>query len=197
MDSLGETIRKLREEKKLPLRTVAAHLDIDQAILSKIERGQRHASREQVMKLAEFFKVKENDLLVSWLSDKLVYEVADEDLALKALQVAEEKINYLSYKQVDKKDIRNKIKTFFKKDGRISKAWLFGSYARGEDDHNSDIDIMIEVPEDSTFSLFDIADVQYQLERSITQKVDIVMKNAVKENIMKRIGPDLKMIYER
>jgi predicted nucleotidyltransferase len=56
---------------------------------------------------------------------------------------------------------------------------------------------MIEVPEDSTFSLFDIADVQYQLERLITQKVDIVMKNAVKENIMKRIGPDLKMIYER
>jgi transcriptional regulator with XRE-family HTH domain len=94
MDSLGETIRKLREDKELPLRTVAAYLDIDQAILSKIERGQRNASREQVIKLAEFFKIKENDLLVSWLSDKLVYEVADEDVALKALQVAEEKVKY-------------------------------------------------------------------------------------------------------
>ncbi|WP_317045535.1 helix-turn-helix domain-containing protein [Aquiflexum balticum] len=94
MDSLGETIRKLREEKELPLRTVAAFLDIDQAILSKIERGQRNANREQVVKLAEFFKIKENDLLVSWLSDKLVYEVADEDVALKALQVAEEKVKY-------------------------------------------------------------------------------------------------------
>ena len=94
MDSLGETIRKLREDKELPQRTVAAYLDIDQAILSKIERGQRNASREQVIKLAEFFKIKETDLLVSWLSDKLVYEVADEDVALKALQVAEEKVKY-------------------------------------------------------------------------------------------------------
>lgn len=94
MDNLGEMIIKLREEKELPLRTVTAYLDIDQAILSKVERGQRNASREQVIKLAEFFKVKENELLVSWLSDKLVYEVADEDVALKALQVAEEKVKY-------------------------------------------------------------------------------------------------------
>jgi HTH-type transcriptional regulator, competence development regulator len=94
MRNLGETIRKLREESELPLRTVAAYLDIDQAILSKIERGQRNASREQVVKLAEFFKIEECDLIVSWLSDKLVYEVVGEELALKALQVAEEKVKY-------------------------------------------------------------------------------------------------------
>ena len=99
MDNLGETIRKLREEKELPLRTVAAFLDIDQAILSKVERGQRNATREQVIKLAEYFKVKESDLLVSWLSDKLVYEVADEQVALKALQVAEEKVKYQNTKK--------------------------------------------------------------------------------------------------
>ena len=62
MDSLGDIIRKLREEKELPLRTVAAYLDIDQAILSRIERGQRNASREQVVKLAEYFKLNENDM---------------------------------------------------------------------------------------------------------------------------------------
>lgn len=44
MESLGETIRKRREDKELPLRTVAAYLDIDQAILSKIERVQRNAN---------------------------------------------------------------------------------------------------------------------------------------------------------
>lgn len=99
MDSLGDTIRKLREEKELPLRTVAAYLDIDQAILSKIERGQRKANREQVVKLAEYFKVEENDLLVAWLSDKLVYEVQNEDLALRAMQVAEEKVKYAKTKK--------------------------------------------------------------------------------------------------
>ncbi len=96
MESLGDTIRKLREGKELPLRTVSAYLDIDQAILSKIERGQRKATKEQVVKLAEYFKVKENDLLVAWLSDKLVYEVRDEDFALQAMQVAEEKVKYIS-----------------------------------------------------------------------------------------------------
>ena len=99
MDSLGDTIRKLREEKQLPLRTVAAFLDIDQAILSKIERGHRKPTREQVVKLAEYFKVKENDLLVAWLSDKLVYEVEDEEVALKALQVAEERIAFIISKK--------------------------------------------------------------------------------------------------
>ena len=99
MDNLGDIIRKLREEKELPLRTVAAYLDIDQAILSKIERGQRKATREQVVKLAEYFKVKENDLLVAWSSDKLVNEVQDEDLALQAMQVAEEKVKYAKTKK--------------------------------------------------------------------------------------------------
>lgn len=94
MKSLGELIRELREHQELPLRTVAAYLDIDQAILSKVERGQRKASREQVLKLAEYFKVNVEELLIAWLSDKVVYEVENEDLALKALHVAEEKIKY-------------------------------------------------------------------------------------------------------
>ncbi len=96
MDSLGNNIRNMREEKELPLRTVAAYLDIDQAILSKIERGQRKASRELVVKLAAYFKVEENELIIAWLSDKLVYEVEDEKFALQAIHVAEEKIKYIT-----------------------------------------------------------------------------------------------------
>jgi transcriptional regulator with XRE-family HTH domain len=96
MDNLGDTVRKLREDKELPLRTVAAFLDIDQAILSKIERGHRKPTREQVIKLAGYFKIEKNDLLVAWLSDKLVYELEDEEVALKALQVAEEKVKYIT-----------------------------------------------------------------------------------------------------
>lgn len=102
MNSFGDSIRKLREDKELPLRTVAAYLDIDQAILSKIERGQRKPTREQVVKLAAYFKVKEHDLLIAWLSDKLVYEVEDEDIALKALQVAEERVKYITKNKAKK-----------------------------------------------------------------------------------------------
>ncbi len=52
--------------------------------------------QQQVLKLAAYFKVKENELLVAWLSDKLVYELEDEEVALKALQVAEEKVKYIT-----------------------------------------------------------------------------------------------------
>lgn len=197
MDNLGETLRKLREEKQLPLRIVASYLDIDQAILSKVERGLRKLNRDQVIKLADFFKIDENDLLVAWLSDKLVYELADEELALKSLQLAEEKVAYRAYQKTDKKAILNAIKTYFEKEGNVSKAWLFGSFSRGDDDYKSDIDVMIEVPEDSNFSLFDIAEIQYQLEKLVHKKVDVVMKDGVKPHIMERIFPDLKIVYER
>jgi transcriptional regulator with XRE-family HTH domain len=94
MKSIGDTLRELRENKQLPLRVVAAFLDIDPAIMSRIERGQRNASREQVLKLSKYFDVDENELLVAWLSDKVVYELTDEENALKALKVAEEKVKY-------------------------------------------------------------------------------------------------------
>jgi transcriptional regulator with XRE-family HTH domain len=99
MESFGNTVRRLREDRELPLRTVAAFLDIDQAILSKIERGLRKPAREQVVKLAGYFKVKESDLLVAWLSDRLVYELENEEMALKALHVAEEKVKYITGKK--------------------------------------------------------------------------------------------------
>ena len=98
MKNLGNILRELRENKELPLRVVAAFLDIDPAIMSRIERGQRNASREQVIKLAKYFNVDEKGLLVAWLSDKVVYEVANEDNAIEALKVAEQKVEYLKSK---------------------------------------------------------------------------------------------------
>ena len=99
MDSFGSQIKQLREQQQLPLRTVAAYLDIDQATLSKIEHGRRKASREQVVQLAKYFKSDENQLLVTWLSDKLAHEIQNEDLAKQALKAAEKKVDYLKKKK--------------------------------------------------------------------------------------------------
>ncbi len=93
-NTIGEILRTIREEKGLLLREVAAAIHIDPTLLSKIERGERLPTKEQVLKLAKFFKADKNTFMVAWLSDKLVYEVQDEDNALKALLVAEEKIRY-------------------------------------------------------------------------------------------------------
>jgi transcriptional regulator with XRE-family HTH domain len=95
MQSIGELIRALREKEGYPLRKVAAFLDIDQAILSKIERGQRKISKAQVIKLADFFNYDEKEMLVTFFSDQIIYEIGDEKYAKDALKVAEERIEYL------------------------------------------------------------------------------------------------------
>ncbi len=195
MDSLGDIIRKLREEKELPLRTVAAYLDIDQAILSRIERGQRKPTRELVVKLSKYFKTNEEELLVAWLSDKLVYEVADEQIALKALQVAEEKIEYIAFKKLDRKIILKKIKSEIRKYKHVEKAWIYGSFAREDDGPKSDVDIALQT--DASFSYFDLAEVQYQLESCINRKVDLGFIDSFKPYILEHVKPDLKLIYER
>lgn len=195
MDSLGKTIRKLREERKLPLRTVAAWLDIDQAILSKVERGQRNANREQVVKLATYFRVKADDLLVQWLSDKLVNEIEDEEMALKALQVAEEKIEYKTFIKIDRNDTLKKVKKVLNQFNEIEKAWIYGSFSRQDDGPKSDIDIAVQT--ENSFSYFDLAEVQFRAEQLVKRKVDIGFIDSFKPYIFEHVKPDLKLIYER
>jgi transcriptional regulator with XRE-family HTH domain len=100
-ETIGEKLRHIREEKELPLRKVAALLDVDVAILSKMERGERKITKEVVLKLANIYDYNADELLVSFLSDKIMYEIQNEDLGEKALKVAEKRVKYL-------KAIRNK-----------------------------------------------------------------------------------------
>lgn len=95
MKTFGEMIRSLREARGMLLREVAAALQIDPSLLSRIETGEKRATRDQVIQLAKILKADENELLVNYLSDKIVYELIDEDLALEAMMAAEQKITYL------------------------------------------------------------------------------------------------------
>lgn len=97
--TIGELIRQKRAEKGLLLRQVAAFLEIDQALLSKIERGQRKATKEHIVKLAKLFEINEKELLVQYFSDKIAYELADEDSAKEVLKVAEKKMDYIKQKK--------------------------------------------------------------------------------------------------
>lgn len=94
MSNFGDLIRTAREEKGLFLRQVAAELDIDQAIISKFERNERKPTKEQVLKFARFYKLDKETLLIEWLSDKVAYDLQDENLADKVLKAAEQKIKY-------------------------------------------------------------------------------------------------------
>jgi len=95
MKNIGEILRELRENKGLLLREVGAKLSIDPTLLSKIERNGRMPTKEQVNALSDFYEENKNEVIIAWLSDKLVYELQDEDLGLVAMKVAEKKMEYL------------------------------------------------------------------------------------------------------
>lgn len=88
----GTKIRKTREQRGLLLRQIAAALEVDTALVSKIERGERKASKEQVYKLAELLKIEVDELTVLWLSDKIVHMLEEEPLAYKALKNSEKRL---------------------------------------------------------------------------------------------------------
>jgi len=98
-ETIGGKLRQLREKNELPLRKVAAMLDIDVAILSKMERGERKISKDIVLKLADIYNYNADELIILFLSDKILYEIKGEDLGEKALKVAEERVKYLKLKR--------------------------------------------------------------------------------------------------
>ena len=94
----GQRIRELREEQGLLQRQLAAFLEIDTPMFSKIERGDRRAKREQVIKLAEYLHQDEKEMLTLRLADKFIDAVEDEkerDLCNDAIIIAQEKIKVL------------------------------------------------------------------------------------------------------
>jgi len=98
MNQFGKKIRELREQKGLLQKHIANQLDIDTPMLSKIERGERKAKREQISILAKKLTVDQDDLLSLWLADQVYNIVENENVALKAIQVAEERIRYIKLK---------------------------------------------------------------------------------------------------
>lgn len=95
METIGQILRNKRQALGLLLRQVSAYVEIDQAILSKIERNERKPTKEMLGKLAEILKLDKDELLVQFISDKIAYEIVGEDCADKVLEVAEKKIKYL------------------------------------------------------------------------------------------------------
>jgi len=95
METFGDIIKTERESKSLLLRQVASALEIDQAIISKFERGERKPTKEQVEKFAEFYDLDKNKLITSWLSDQIANTILYEENISEVLKVAEEKVKYL------------------------------------------------------------------------------------------------------
>lgn len=88
----GNKIRSLRKKQQLLLRHVASALDIDTALLSKIERGGRVIKKEQIQLIAEVLKTDKEELITLWLADQVMNVLKDEKMADQALKNVSENI---------------------------------------------------------------------------------------------------------
>lgn len=88
----ADKIKQLREESGQLQRKVAAALDVDAGLYSKIERGERPAKREQVIALASILHTDEKELLTLWLADQI------KEITEPEKEIAQDALNIVSNK---------------------------------------------------------------------------------------------------
>ena len=92
-NEFGNRIKGLRESKQLLQRQVASLMEIDTPMLSKIERCERKAKKEQVKEFADVYKVNTKELLTIWLADQVYEMIKGEEIAVNALKSVSKNIN--------------------------------------------------------------------------------------------------------
>lgn len=92
--------------------------------------------------------------------------------------------------------IINILKDFFSK-LPVEKAWVFGSYARGEETSESDVDILVRYSKDTCLGLFGIAEIIDKLETLLGKKVDLVEEDTLYPRVAKMVNAEKIQIYER
>ena len=95
-----------------------------------------------------------------------------------------------------KQDIINKLRGFFAVQP-IEKAWIFGSFSRGNDTRQSDIDILVRFDNDAQITLFKYASMVYSLQKLLHKKVDLVEEGQLKDFAVNSAEQDKILVYER
>jgi len=95
-----------------------------------------------------------------------------------------------------KQDIVNKLQTFFPA-YPIEKAWVFGSYARGEETRKSDLDIMVRFDKSKRITLIDYAKIMNNLSDILRKKVDLVSEGTLYDFAKESVEQDKILVYER
>lgn len=98
-------------------------------------------------------------------------------------------------KEQVKKNLSEAIKNSILKDS-VEKAFLFGSYARGEEDKESDIDVLIEFKPDAKIGLFEFVRLQRFLGESAGRRVDLLTPESISKFFREKVLNEAEIIYE-
>ena len=92
--------------------------------------------------------------------------------------------------------IKTTVADYFKTQP-VLKAWLFGSYSRGEQTNESDVDILVHYDRSQSIGLLKIAGMHIDLENLLGHKVDIVEDGTLRPWAVESVNKDKCLIYER
>ena len=95
-----------------------------------------------------------------------------------------------------KQNIVNKLQTFFPA-YPVEKAWVFGSYARGEETRKSDIDIMVRFEKNADVSLLDYVRIMNKLKDFLRKKIDMVEEGQLHTWVQESVEQEKILVYER
>jgi len=95
-----------------------------------------------------------------------------------------------------KQAIIDKLQAFFPA-YPIEKAWVFGSYARGEETRKSDVDILVRFDKNTSITLIDYAGIMLDLQKLLRKKVDLVQEGTLYKFAQESVEHDKVLVYER
>ncbi|KAA6324480.1 hypothetical protein EZS27_026202 [termite gut metagenome] len=95
-----------------------------------------------------------------------------------------------------KQAVINKLNNFFSLQP-VEKAWVFGSYSRGEETRESDIDILVRFDPHTTITLFKYAGMINSLRQLLHKRIDLTEEGQLKDFAEEAANTDKILIYER
>jgi putative zinc finger/helix-turn-helix YgiT family protein len=184
-----EEIKNIREQYGLSQKTFAKLLDIGEASIARYETGAlpKKSLSNMIMLLKDPKNMK---TLLEKNMDKLTHKEK-----YKLLQKLYQLTGEVNNNEIIAKNDIQKIKKIIipiLKQNDVKNAAIFGSFARGESNVNSDIDIIIKFKEDKIKTLFDLVNLRNKLEKALNVRVDIntyeglspLIKEIVKKEMM-------------
>ena len=78
----------------------------------------------------------------------------------------------------------------------IARAWLFGSCSRGEEQPDSDVDLLVQYIDSNHISLMTICRIKRNIEKSINRSVDLIEEGCLMPFAEETVSKDKILIYE-
>jgi len=199
LETFGARIRRLRSERGISLRELAAALDYDQSSLSKVDRDALAAPPELIPAIAKKLGDDYKELVIQYQSERIYYLLKACDYPLESLEAAKRRLEQEgsgTTHSVLQSKLMHGIKAYFSNQP-VAKAWIFGSFARNQASYDSDLDVLVQFVRPNKLDILDYVGMKQDLEKLSGRQVDLVEEASLTPEMKHWIEQDKILVYER